>query len=108
MSSLVSGRKMIGNKFFIWLANSMPYGFSHTVWDYFSNKTAMCYSNFPGPRKPFNFGEVKGYTLAPFTPIIGELTNGIAAVSIGNTLSIGMMTDLGYIEHPDEFMQILN
>ena len=86
MSSLVSGRKMMGNKIMVWMGNSMPYGFSHIIWNFFSHKTTMCYSNFPGPRQPFNFGEMIGYKVACFTPIIGELTNGIAAISIENTL----------------------
>lgn len=71
MSQLISGRKMVGNKILIWLMNSMPFAFSHTMWGYFSNKTSMCYSNFPGPKKNFNFGEVKGFSITPFTPIIG-------------------------------------
>jgi len=95
---------MIGNKIFIWFANSMPFSLSHIIWDWFSNKTSMCYSNFPGPKKAFNFGEIKAYTIAPFAPIVGDLTSGIAGCSVAGTLCFGMMTDMEYIKDPDLFM----
>ena len=88
--------------------NWLPFGAAEYMWQWFSNKTTLCYSNLPGPRSGFNFGGTKTKSLVGFTPIIGDQSSGVMIVSQGSTMQIGLMSDPGNIENGDEFMEILN
>ena len=88
--------------------NWLPFGIANYVWEWFSHKTTLCYSNFPGPRKGFNFGGAYASDLTGFIPCIGAQSYGILVMTTAGILKVGLMSDLANIENPDEFMEILD
>jgi hypothetical protein len=104
---LVASRKMMGYKVFAMIMNWLPYGVAEYMWEWFSNKTTLCYSNLLGPKKGFNFGGAISHDMTAFAPLIGAQSSGIMVFSLAGNLKFSLMSDPANIEDPGEFMQIL-
>ena len=65
-------------------------------------------SSAPGPKEPLQYGDSKIDSLIAFIPSIGDMTFGIAMVSLGDVLSISVIADQSSITDPDGFIEILN
>jgi hypothetical protein len=98
---------MIGYKIFVMIMNWLPFGVAEYMWQWFSNKTTLCYTNLLGPKNGFNFGGSKSHSLTGFAPLIGAQSNGIFVISLGGVLKFCLMSDPANIENPDEFMEIM-
>lgn len=91
----------------VWLINQLPFNAAKFAFKILSDKLTMAYSNMPQTKSRYNFGGVRVNSMTAFLPAVGEMKCGITAVSHGNTTKIGLISDKNSIQHPDEFMQIL-
>ena len=99
---------MQGYKIGVMILNWLPFGAAEYMWQWFSKKTTLCYSNMQGPRKGFNLGGHQTLDLSGFAPIIGDQSSGIMVISQGKILKIGLMSDPANIENSKEFMEIMD
>jgi hypothetical protein len=86
----------------------LPYNLAKIGFNYFSKKITFTYSGMPAPREGFNWYGVKTKSFIVFMPAIGEQLCGILAIACNNIIQVSLITDIHYIEYPDEFMEILN
>ena len=82
------------------LINSLPFGLAELVMVFLTKKVTMCYSSFPGPRTGYNFGGTVLRDCVGFAPAIGTASSGIMALSLGNVMKLGLISDLNNIENP--------
>jgi hypothetical protein len=85
----------------------MPFNLAKFGIDTLSKKLTMTYSNMPCPEVPWKYDGKKAKWVVSFLPAIGEMLCGMAAISHGSILKISLITDLQYIQYPDEFMDIM-
>ena len=90
------------------LTFSFPFNILRYLVALMTTKTDFAYSNMPGPRSGFNFGGTKLTKLVAVGPMLGYSCNAIVFLSLTDTGRIGFSTNSGFIEFPDEFMDILN
>ena len=86
----------------------LPFNLAKFVFNLFTTKFTMAYSNVPSPGINYNFGGVRCNNVTVFLPSSGDMMCAIIAVCHGQILKIGFITDKHYIDDPEEFMGLLH
>lgn len=97
-SRFVGGRFLVAARYFVTLSVSLPFGLSQKLFEFYTSPISFSYSNMPGPKKPFMFGDTKIHHLHPIGPTIGNLATSMIAISMNGKTSIGICTCRSYIE----------
>ena len=105
-SKLVGGRFLIASRYFISLSVCLPFGLSQKLFEFYTSPISFSYSNMPGPKKHFKFGDTKLHYFHPVGPTIGKLATSMIVSTMDGKTSIGIITCRGYIEEPEEFIAI--
>ena len=85
---------------------SLPFNLAKLSVERMSRQISMSYSNMPTSKEHWDYIGSKCNSISAFLPAIGDALGGFIAISHGNALRISLITDLHYIEYPDEFMSI--
>jgi len=87
----------------------LPYNIGQILTRHFSTKGTFSYSSLPFPRIPLKYGDDLTLKSAiVYLPGIGDLQAGFSCITVGDTLTCGVVSDPTFISHPEEFMQIFH
>ena len=90
------------------IALYLPFNMASGLFKYLSGRATMAYSNVPSPTQNYNFGGVKCNNVTVFLPSSGDMMNGLIAVSHGQVIKLGFITDKHYIDDPQKFMALMH
>lgn len=100
--------QVLGMSTFLGWNLMLPFELPKAGFNFLARRITLTYSNIPSPVVNYNFGGVKCRAMCGFLPSVGDMLCGIIGISHGALLKLSLITDTHYIEHPDEFMHILD
>jgi hypothetical protein len=67
---------------------------------------SLVFSNVPGPKTPFVFTGAECTKMMFMVPGLASIATGISIISHVDTFKIGCISDLAYVEYPQEVIDI--
>ena len=96
----------MGAKTILDFMNLVPYNISQYLLNMGTKKVTMTFTGVPGPKESWKFAGYSILSLGAFVPASGDALVGFSSLSVGDAIRSGLITDLHYMESPDEFMVI--
>ena len=98
--AIVGSSKLLGMQNFIRLLCMLPFNLAKLSISILARKITMTYSNMPSPTKNHNYNGAICKSIFGFLPAVGDMMCGIVAISHGQVLKIGLITEKHYIQEP--------
>jgi len=104
----VGSNKIKGAETFITSILNLSYNLGKYPFGYMTRQNSLRMSSVPGPRSPMYYGNYKCDGLMVGMPKTAwTYSPAFTFNSIGESLIVGFVTNENCIEHPDDFMRIL-
>jgi hypothetical protein len=104
----VGSNKIKGAESFIGSILNLPYNLGKYPFGYMTRQNSLRMSSVPGPRSPMYYGPTKCDGLMVGMPKTAwTYSPAFTFNSIGESLIVGFITNENCIEHPDDFIKIL-
>ena len=86
----------------------LPNFMRHLIFGLLAKKMTICFSNVPGPKKPFVVDGSKCKCIAFFPPVLNDLTGSITIISMAEALKMAIFVDDAAIEDSKVLMEFIH